>query len=160
LLASGQNIPRVIRKEMQHMTEIVNGYKRLEEYRTDRNATTKTNTIATPAPKTFPDPNEPANTRQVRGTINLNSATIYALREKIVTAEDASVWSKIVASAEVLSVDPNALGEEWSFVVSNAAPASLWFVVTDHNKNLYITQTAISTSTVVVLDIARMTKLN
>ena len=155
LMASGQSTPRVIRNEIQKMAAIVDGNKILDEYRKNTN-TAGAHTAAVPPP--LADNEAPAHTREIRGTVNLNSATVYALREAISHAADASVWTKIVASAEVSTADANALGCEWSLRIPAAAPASLWFAVSD-GRSMYITLTALRTSGTVVLDTARMAVL-
>ena len=153
---SGQRIPRVIRKEIQRIAAIIDGTKLLEEYRLNRNAANVN--ASAPKPEPSVNSNEPANTRVVRGTVNLNPVTVYALRETISSVTDVSVWTKIVASAEASSVDTNALGCEWSFRIPITAPSSLWFAVAS-GSSMYITQTALRTSGTVVLDTARMTML-
>ena len=100
------------------------------------------------------DREEPVKANELRGTINLNLATVYALSESITHVEDPSVWSKIVASA-----DANAFEGRWSMKIPATAPPSLWFLVIDNRSNLYITQTPLSASGTVVLNTNRMTRL-
>jgi len=161
LLTSGRKTPRLIRKEIQKMSGIVNGYKILEEYRISRDTAAGAHTGALPEAALRPaaDKGEQANIRELRGTINLNFATVYVLRESITSAADTTVWSKIVASAEVSSDDPNALGAVWSVRIPAAAPVLLRFTVMDGSSGLYITQTALNSSGIVVLDTAQMIKL-
>jgi hypothetical protein len=155
-LLSGQNTPRFIRREIQKMTGFVNGLSILEEYRASRvNAIRSDNTnplinlLAPVVPM-----HEPENARELRGTINLSMARIYALSESITNARDPSIWSKIVASADV-----DAREGRWSMRLPGTAPSQLWFVVIDSQDNLFITQTALNISGPVFLDTAWMTRL-
>jgi len=157
LLVSGQTTPRFIRREIQRMAEFVNGFKLLEGHRATRlEATTSFN--AGPAARTLNIPtaprNEPVDAREIRGTVNLNLVKVYALSEAITYAEDASIWSKIVAST-----DADALEGRWSMRIPHTAPSLLWFVVADGRYNLFITQTALNTSESIVLDTAQMIRL-
>jgi len=156
LLASGQNTPRFIRREIQRMAEFVNGFRILEEYRAGRGdaAGGGVGTLATPRPWSLVVAgNEPVNVREARGTVNLNQARIYALSGAIAYAEDNSIWSKIVAST-----DASAFEGRWFMRIPDTAPSLLWFVVTD-SHNLYITPTAINISGTTVLDTSWMTRL-
>ncbi|MCL2881009.1 MAG: tetratricopeptide repeat protein [Treponema sp.] len=179
LLAAGRSIPGLIKKEIPKMADIVSGLSILEDYRTNKNPAISGTNPNQMQNSGVLDPNylivgpvadineflnseefkEISNTRQISGTINLNQATIYALRDKIASADDDSVWTKIIASAVVSSGDANALGGEWSIKLPSSAPSSLWFAVMDNNAGLYITQTALRTSGIVVLDIAQMIRL-
>ena len=158
LLESGKNIPRFLRKEIEKMTDFANGYKILEEYRRDRlGFQMGANAVVSLSPLSSSGLNnvELNNTREIKGSVNLSYATVYALSDSIADAEDASVWSKILASAEV-----NAAEGQWSMRVSSTAPSFLWFVIMDSRSDLHITQSALDTSEMVVLDTARMIKLD
>ena len=135
------------------MTEFANGLRVLEDYRTEGKGTaTGVNTDIQENPPNMAAA-ETANPGAVRGTVNLYPASVYALREPIAGAEDASVWSKIVASAET-----NSPGGQW-FMNIPGNPSLLWFVVIDNRNNVYITQTALSVSGTVDLDTSRMSRL-
>ncbi|MCL2599922.1 MAG: hypothetical protein FWD88_01890, partial [Treponema sp.] len=160
----GQNTPRFVTREIQRMAVLVEGFRKLEEYRANRVGTPGPTTVFAPTPGPTPPPrpanipvmarNEPANAREVRGTVNLNPAQIYALSDSIAYAEDASIWSKIVAST-----DADAHEGQWSMRIPATAPSLLWFVVVDGRHGLYITQTPLNTTESIVLNTARMTRL-
>ncbi|MCL2762613.1 MAG: hypothetical protein FWD36_05330 [Treponema sp.] len=145
LLTSGQSTPRFIKREIERMAEFVNGLEILAEYRTGGNAAAS----LIPLIK-----DEPVNARAISGTINLNIATVYALSEAIAFVEDTSVWSKMVASANASTFEGR-----WSMSIPVTAPSLLWFVVIDSRSNMYITQTALGASGTIVLDTAKMTRL-
>lgn len=153
LLASGQKIPRYVEREIVKMAELVDGLKVLDEYRpggygTGRNAEAA---VAGASPGMAKGTE---NAGELRGIINLNVATVYALREPIASVDDSSVWYKLAASAVV-----DAFERKWVMSLPGEIPASLWFVVLDSHSNMYITKTALGTSGIVVLDINKMAKL-
>jgi len=158
LLALNQTPPRFLRREMQRMSEVVNGLRILEELRASRtavgtgvNATASVRLLGMTVAR---NRNEQVHAREVNGTVNLNLAKIYALSESIAYAEDTSIWSKIVAST-----DADALEGRWSMRIPDTAPALLWFVVVDGRYNLFITQMPLNISEAIVLDTAWMTRL-
>jgi len=150
LIASSQSTPRFIREEIQRMARFAQGLRILEEYRAGGpRAVTGFN--VTPSTRIL---DMPATVREARGTVNLNLVKIYALSESIAYAEDASIWSKIVAST-----DADAFEGRWLMRIPETAPSLLWFVVVDGHYNLFITQTALNISEAIVLDTAWMTRL-
>jgi len=147
LMASGQNTPRFIRREIERMAGFVNGFRVLEEFRaSDAGDPLNVAVVAR---------NEPANAREARGTVNLGLAKIYALSEAIACSGDASIWPKLVASA-----DADALEGRWFMRIPDSAPSLLWFVVADGRNNLYITQMPLSIFETVVLNTAHMARLD
>jgi len=157
LIASNQNTPRFILEEIQRMARFAYGLRILEEYRAGE-ARAVTGFNIAPLTRTLNMPiaarNEPATAREISGTVNLNLAKVYALSESIDYAEDASIWSKIVAST-----DADAFEGRWLMRLPETAPSLLWFVVVDGHYNLFITQMALSISEAIALDTAWMTRL-
>ena len=165
LEASGRNTPRFIVAEMERMATLVYRREIVEEQRTLAAAAPALAAVPPargPAPSTAPPAttaaapaigDEPPQARSAAGTVNLNRAQIYALSEPIAYAEDASIWSRLVAAAESGSFDGR-----WTMTLPAAAPSSLWFVVAD-GRALYITQTALNASSSIDLDTAQMTRL-
>ena len=151
LMASGQNTPRFIRREIERMAGFVNGFRMLEESRAGIVGAIpgiRVNVAAQPAPVVE------NGGREARGTVNLNLAKVYALSDAIDHAEDTSIWAKIVASA-----DADAFEGRWSMRIPDTAPSLLWFVVADGRHNLFVTTTALNISESLVLDTAQMTRL-
>ena len=153
--AAGRNTPRFILTEIKKMAAMVYRLAVLEERRElgagavadALPARARLNVVAATIIA-------PADAREISGTVNLNLAKVYALSDSIAYADDGSIWSKIVASAEA-----DSLGGSWAMRLPETAPPLLWFVVADRGYNLYITQTALSTQTPIVLNTAQMTRL-
>ena len=148
-VVSNQSTPRFLLQEIERMAGFVYGLEILKGYRQQgvSGVPGRLNVAAVARVA-------PAGTREVSGTVNLNLAKIYALNEAIAYAEDDSIWSKIV-----VSTDADSLYGRWSMRLPDTAPPLLWFVVVDGRYNLYITQTALSTSEPVVLNTAQMVRL-
>jgi len=153
LLTSGTKTPRFIGREIQRMAGYAEGFKMLEERNNSAPSTATLNTT-TGLNVTTTIKDEPANTREVRGTLNLNLARVYALSEPISHIEDNSIWSKIVTSTDAMLLE-----RQWFMRIPDSAPSMLWFLVIDGRNNFYITQTALSISETVVLNPAEMNKL-
>ena len=154
LSVSEQKTPRFIRKEITKMAGFVNGWRTMEEYRASRiGAATDKNAANSLESLNLAAATEDEPDGEIRGTVNLGAATVYALRESISHADDASIWPKIVASTDT------GINGRWSMKIPVAAPALLWFVVIDGRSSVYITPTAVGTSGMVTLNTSLMTRL-
>jgi len=86
------------------------------------------------------------------GSVNVYQGTMYALNEPILSIDDNSIFSKMVAYADVRQ-------GQWSMRLPNAAPATVWLLITD-GREYYITKTAVKFSGTIALNKDAMTKLN
>jgi len=152
LIASQRNTPRFLQNEIIKMTVFANGLKALEEYRKNRQSMiTQAKESQAQAEKSASVPSP--NTREIKGIVNLNLVTVYALKEPITGSKDNSVWTKIAASAKAGTPEGR-----WSMSLPSDSPSSLWFAVSD-GKTMYITKAAINTSVEIKLDTEQMIKL-
>jgi len=137
-LQEGKSIPPFIKKEIVKMAEYVGGYSKLE-----------TISPASPRPPVPPPPvPEPPS---FKGSVNMLQGTVYALNGQIASVDDNSIFPKMVAYADVRD-------GQWSMRLPNAAPATVWLLITDH-REYYITNTAVKFSDTITLNKETMTKL-
>ena len=145
---AGKNSPLYIRKEINTITKFINWYKILESYKTSRVQTvsnTGDNSSTTALKEAEADGN-------IRGMINPDTAMIYALNGPVSSIDDPSVFSKIIASANVEK-------GLWSMKIPDNAPALLWYIAIDYGRRAYISKTALASSGTVILALADMIRL-
>ena len=143
---SGKRSPSFIKREIEKLTGFINGIKILEAYRKN-NAVSKANN---PAVVSTAVPN--AASGQITGTANLNEAVVYALKDSIFSAQDPSVFTKLVAYTNVNN-------GQWTMAVPDGLPSSLWFILIDEDRYYYISKTPLNISAKIVLDTALMNRL-
>jgi len=145
-LKEGKTVPAFIKNEIRNITEFIDGSRALEAY--------------LPIPPSIPMATAPATAaatgRELAGTVNLNSAMVYALNGSIASIDDNSIFPKMVAYAD-------AVDGRWSMRLPDTAPAAVWLLVTDGRRDYYITKTAVNISGsapgAIALNTAEMTKL-
>jgi len=160
-LKEGKTIPSFIRKEIKKMTEFIGGFKILEAYKNGGTKTVFPVSVSVPetaqnttaAPATAPAATATVAGREITGTVNMNTAMVYALNGSISSIDDDSIFPKMVAYAD-------AVNGRWSMRLPDTAPAVLWLLVTDGRRDYYITKTAVNISGSIALNTAGMTKLN
>ena len=145
LIQSGKRIPAFLRNEIKKISDFNYSFTILEGY-TEKQVL-NTNSVQIAANETE---------WNISGKTNMDNALIYALNDSISAIDDNSVFSKIVSVAQSEKGD-------WRMKIPDTIRNPLWFVVTDGNRECYITQTALSNiginTGIINLDISTMIKL-
>jgi hypothetical protein len=150
-LKEGKTVPAFIKNEMKIISEIINGSRVLEAYKGSETKIVSDAFIST-ATAAAAAAVATATGREITGTVNLNSAIVYALNGSISSIDDNSIFPKMVAYADVVD-------GLWSMRIPDTAPAAVWLLVTDGRRDYYITKTAVNISGSIALNTAEMIKL-
>jgi len=144
---SGKRSPSFIKREINKLTEFINGFKLLEAYRKNEGVPGANNPalVQEAAPKAVPG--------QITGTANVNEAVVYALKDSISSAEDPTVFTKLVAQAAVNN-------GQWTMNIPVGVTSPLWFILIDEGRYFYISKTALDISAKIALNTALMNRLD
>jgi tetratricopeptide (TPR) repeat protein len=138
-LKAGKTVPASIRNEVKHIAEFINSSRALAAYSPGSIPAATAGTAA-------------AAGREIAGTVNINSAMVYALNGSVSSIDDNSIFPKMVAYAD-------AVDGRWSMRLPDTAPAAVWLLAADGRRGYYITRSAVNISATIVLNTAEMTKL-
>jgi hypothetical protein len=145
-LDAGKKSPSFIKKEIKKLTEFINGVKLLEAYRKDGD----TSRVIIPAG--ISEAAQQTVLAKVTGTANIHKADVYALNGPISSADDTSVFTKMVAYT-------SANNGQWSMDVPDGGQASLWFLLIEDDRYFYISKAPLNISATVALNTTLMNRL-